>query len=51
VERVYVEQSVKEVFEAKCLDKIKTWTMGDGMDPSSKVSRTKLLPKLNQNLD
>ncbi len=45
VERVYVEQSVKDVFAAKCLEQMQLWTMGDGMDPSSKVPRTKLLPK------
>lgn len=39
VERVYVESSIKESFEAKCLEKIKEWVHGDGMDPSSKVSR------------
>ena len=37
VERVYVEMSIKNSFEDKCLDKIKAWNAGDGMDPASQL--------------
>lgn len=37
VERVYVEASAKEEFEAKCLERIQSWKSGDGMDPATKV--------------
>ncbi|MCA9001835.1 MAG: aldehyde dehydrogenase, partial [Planctomycetes bacterium] len=37
VERVFVEESVAEEFEAKVLAKAKTWTHGDGFDESAKM--------------
>ena len=44
VERVYVDSSIKQAFEEKCVEQIKKWKAGDGMDPLSHlgpmVSRT-----------
>lgn len=37
IERVYVESSVKDAFEAKVLEKAVEWIAGDGSDPASKI--------------
>lgn len=37
VERIYIEESVKSEFEAKCLAEIKAWKVGDGAVLTSKI--------------
>ena len=37
VERVYVEDSIAPEFEAKCVEIAKTFSVGNGMDPDTKV--------------
>jgi len=37
IERIYIEDSVKDAFEAKVQEKAKAWIAGDGSDPASKI--------------